>query len=99
MVQIKWTLKSKQDLKDIYDYIAFDSKYYAKKTVLILRQKTEILKTHIDIGKIVPDFGNENVRELLEGNYRIIYKTISDTKVEIITVFHSKRDLSKFILL
>jgi hypothetical protein len=29
-----------------------------KKTVLILRQKTEILKTHIDIGKIVPDFGN-----------------------------------------
>lgn len=99
MVQVKWTEKSKQDLKDIYDYIAFDSKYYAKKTVIKLRQRPEILKTHKEIGKIVPEYDNEKLRELIEGNYRIIYLILEENKVEILTVFHSKRDLMKYVLM
>ncbi len=39
MVAIKWTQKSKSDLKNIYDYIAFDSKFYAKKQYLSLNRK------------------------------------------------------------
>lgn len=98
MVQIKWTEKSKRDLKNIYEYIAFDSKYYAKLTVLKLRKRTEILKTHKEIGKIVPEYDNKMIRELIEGNYRIIYKIMSLHNLEILTVFHSKRDLSQYIL-
>jgi toxin ParE1/3/4 len=90
--------KIKARLKDIYEYIAFDSKYYAKRTVLKLRQKPEILKSHPQIGKIVLEFHNEKIRELTEGNYRIIYKIITETKIDILNVFHSKRDLSQYVL-
>ncbi len=94
MVQITWTENSKRDLKEIYTYIAFDSKYYAKETIIKLRQRTYILKSQISIGRIVPEFDNKLIRELIEGNYRIIYKIISSNKIDIISVFHSKRDLS-----
>ncbi|MCE2963967.1 MAG: type II toxin-antitoxin system RelE/ParE family toxin [Chitinophagales bacterium] len=70
MIQITWTENSKRDLKEIYTYIAFDSKYYAKETIIKLRQRTNILKLQISIGRIVPEFDNKLVRELIEGNYR-----------------------------
>ena len=38
---------------------------------------------------------NENFREIIEGNYRIIYKVISSERIDIITVHHSARDLTK----
>ena len=94
MVQITWTENSKRDLKEIYTFIAFDSKHYAKETIIKLRQRTNILKSQISIGRIVPEFDNKLIRELIEGNYRIIYKIISPNKIDVISVFHSKRDLS-----
>jgi plasmid stabilization system protein ParE len=45
MVQIDWTLLAKADLKNIFDYIAFDSKCYAKKIILEIKNETCILKS------------------------------------------------------
>jgi mRNA-degrading endonuclease RelE of RelBE toxin-antitoxin system len=39
--------------------------------------------------------GNPAVRELVEGNYRIIYKIIDKEKIDILTVHHSARDLNR----
>ncbi|NCT16644.1 MAG: hypothetical protein COZ75_03635 [Flavobacteriaceae bacterium CG_4_8_14_3_um_filter_34_10] len=44
MVQIKWLKSAKQDLKEIYDYIALDSKRDAQLQVERIQQKTELLK-------------------------------------------------------
>lgn len=65
MVQIRFLLVAKNDLKDIYDYIALDSKKYAKYQVEKIKNKTEILKSQIEIGKIVEEIGNPNIRELI----------------------------------
>jgi addiction module RelE/StbE family toxin len=95
MVRIKWTLQAKDDLKNIADYISKDSAVYARRLVIKIRKRTEILKTQIRIGKIVPEIEDPDIRELIEGNYRIIYKIISKNRIDILSVHHSARDLTK----
>lgn len=43
MVRINLTFQAKNDLKDIADYISKDSKHYAKRQVLKIRKRTNIL--------------------------------------------------------
>ena len=95
MVQINWTFQSKDDLKSIADYISRDSKLYAKLQVVRIRNRTRILKSQIRLGKIVPEIDNKNIRELIEGRYRIIYKIVSKNRIDILTVHHSSRDLKR----
>ena len=95
MVQINWTFQAKDDLKNIADYIAKDSVIYAKRQVFKIRNRTKILKKQIRIGRIVPEIVNPDIRELIEGNYRIIYKIVSKNRIDILTVHHSARDLTK----
>ena len=95
MVRINWTFQAREDLKAIAEYISKDSKRYAKLQVIRLKNRTKILKTHIHLGKIVPEFSRENIRELIEGNYRIIYKIVSNNQIDILTIHHSYKDLTK----
>ena len=95
MVRINWTFQARTDLKDIANFISKDSKRYAKLQVTRIVQRTKILKSQIYAGKIVPEIERPNIRELIEGNYRIIYKVINENQTDILTVHHSARDLSK----
>ena len=95
MVQINWTLQANDDLKGIAEYISRDSKRYAKLQVIRIRSRVRILKHQIYIGKIVQEIDSQYIRELIEGNYRIIYKIISKKRVDILTIHHSARDLPR----
>lgn len=95
MVQIKWSRLAVDDLKDIYDYISKDSIKYAKIQVIRIKIRTKILKTLPFSGKMVAEYNDERFRELIEGNYRIIYKIVGDSIVDILTIHHSARDLSR----
>ena len=55
MVQINWTTQAKEDLKSIADYIAIDSVKYAKLQIIRLKSRTQILKSHLGAGRIVPE--------------------------------------------
>jgi len=68
---------------------------YAKLQVVKIRTRTQILKSHIQSGKIVTEINDKNSRELIEGNYRIIYKIVSENQIDILTVHHSARDLTR----
>jgi plasmid stabilization system protein ParE len=94
MVQIKWTQLASEDLKGIYEFIARDSLKYAKIEVIKLKARTHILRTIPSAGREVPELKNKIYRELIEGNYRIIYKTIDSINIDILTIHHSARDLS-----
>ena len=98
MVQINWTHQAKDDLKSIAEYIKLDSVRYAKLQVIKIKSKTHILKSHPNAGRTVPEIDNEKIRELIEGNYRIIYKVISNSQVDILTIHHSARDLTKRVI-
>ena len=93
MVRINWTIQARDDLKNISDYIAQDSVKYAKLQVVRIKTRTKVLYDHIRIGKVVPEFNDPIIRELIEGNYRIIYKITSETRVDILTIHHVARKL------
>jgi toxin ParE1/3/4 len=95
MVRINWTFQAKDDLKAIAEYISKDSKRYAKLQVVRLKNRTRILKTQVHSGKIVNEINKENIRELIEENYRIIYKIVKNNRIDILTIHHSARDLKK----
>ena len=94
MVKIVWTERSLTDLEDIAEYIAKDSEKYASLTIEKILNQTLILEKQPQIGRIVPELNNRRFRELIIGNYRVIYEHTKLT-VNILTVHHSKRDLKK----
>lgn len=93
MVKIVWTDLSVLELKDIFNYISIDSKRYAKNQIERIKLKTLILKTMPEIGRIVPELENSEIRELIEGNFRIVYRIKTRDYIEILTVHHTSRDL------
>ena len=88
---VKWSLPAKRDLKQIHDYIAMESRYYAKKVAQTIVEKTEDLISFPERGRIVPEIGDASVREIFVYSYRLIYE-ISPSGIEILGVIHGKRD-------
>ncbi len=67
---VEWSGPAKRDLKQIYDYIAHDSKYYAKKVVRNIVDKTETLEPFPNAGRMVPEINAPNVREKRKIEFR-----------------------------
>jgi addiction module RelE/StbE family toxin len=90
MAKITWSALAIEDLKNIYDYILIDSKIYADRIVEKIINRVDQLSLFPKSGRIVPEFENESIRELIEGNYRIIYK-LTAHQIFIIRIHHSAR--------
>jgi toxin ParE1/3/4 len=60
------------------EYISKDSKRYADRHIDKLISRVEQLHNNPNSGRVVPEFNIETTRELIEGNYRIIYKVNPD---------------------
>ena len=88
-----WTKPARADLKHIHDFIADDSKHYAKKVAQEIREKTDILNTHPNIGKMVSEVGKPEIQELYIYSYRIMYEVKND-QCYVLTVIHQRRDFS-----
>jgi plasmid stabilization system protein ParE len=95
MVQIKWLKQAIADLNDIYEYISHDSVKYAERQVERIWDRTAILKDNVHAGKQVEELNREDICELIEGRYRIIYQIVSEELIHILMIHHSARDLSK----
>ena len=91
MAQVNWTDSAIEDLNDIGEYIAKDSQRYAQITVQNLFNSTDVLEQQARIGKMVLAIENKNIRELIRGNYRIVYFIVNDNLIDILTVHHSSR--------
>ena len=91
--KIYWTLQAKADLRGIRSYIARDAPATASAYVQQLRQSVERLREFPFSGQVVPELGRQEIREILHGNYRLIYRTGAG-RIDILTVFHSAQILS-----
>jgi len=98
MVRLKWTKQAINDLKGISNYISKDSQRYANKFVQRIYMKVEILIYQPDSGRMVDELGRKDVRQLLEGNYRIIYRKVNGTHIEILTIHHSAQRLKPLFI-
>ena len=72
MVKVVWSDFAIHELDDIGEYIAKDSQRYAKVVIQNLFESTDLLESHPKVGRIVPEFNNNNIRELIRGSYRIV---------------------------
>ena len=95
MVKIVWTELSTIDLKEIFDYIADDSIRYATITTNKIYNRVQPIADNPYIGRMVPEFDEKKIREIIEGNYRIIYRIKSDVQVDILRVYHVARLLKR----
>lgn len=98
MAQVNWTDQAINDLINIADFIAKDSVKYAKITIDRIRTSAKQLKTLPYSGRKIPEVNIDSVRELIFGNYRIIYFVASSNKVDILTVHHSAKRLDVELL-
>jgi toxin ParE1/3/4 len=90
-VNVRWLIEALRDIQSIRDYIAQDHPHTAREFVVELFDSvTSQLQEFPRLGRIVPEKGDPAFREVIHGNYRIMYR-IADDIVEVQTVLHSKR--------
>jgi len=91
MVEINWTDSALQDLNDIGDYIAKDSLRYAEITVGRLFESVDILESHPFSGVMTPEFENKSIRQIVRGDFRIVYHILNESRIDILTVHNCAR--------
>jgi addiction module RelE/StbE family toxin len=93
MVEIKWTNNAFEELDDIANYISKDSPKYAQILVKQIYEMISHLQQFPKFGRMVPEYNDPNLREILYKNYRIIY-LVKNKHLEIISVIHGSRRLN-----
>lgn len=88
---IVWSIPARDDLKNIHDYIARDSKRYAARVTQDIYDKTKTLTEFPHLGRSIPEIGEENVREISMYSYRIMYEIMPDI-IYIHGVIHMRRN-------
>jgi toxin ParE1/3/4 len=91
--KVVWTETAWRDLEHTADYIAEDSPGYAAAFVRRIRDCARSLDDLALRGRIVPELGQPDVRELLIGSYRLIYE-VHEKTLYILGLIHSARDLA-----
>jgi toxin ParE1/3/4 len=91
---VAWADSAWRDLENAADYISQDSPQYAAALVREMRDASRALADFSGRGRIVPELNDPEIRELILGNYRLIYRTAADT-VTILAVIHGARSLEK----
>jgi addiction module RelE/StbE family toxin len=90
MAKIIWSELALEDLKHIHDYNSKDSLIYANRVIEKIILRIEQLEKFPRSGRVVPELNNISIRELIQHNYRIIYKVASQ-KVYIVSIHHSAK--------
>lgn len=84
--------RAKTDLAEYLRLIAYEKPLAARKWLAEIQQAIAALPEFPRMGRIVPEYGDENIRELIKGNYRIVYTIAAAVGVvAILTIHHSKK--------
>ena len=92
MAELKWRPQALKDLEAIEAYYEEVAPGYAALFVASIFEKAQRLERLPRMGRMVPEIGDEVIRELIHRGYRIMY--VVDEKgeeVEVLTVLHSSR--------
>ena len=92
-MKVHWTNTAIKHLLTIYEYIAQDSPVYAQRMVDRLTRRSEQVAAFPLSGRMVPEYEAEDVREVIEKPYRLIYQ-IKPDQVDVLAVLHSAQLLS-----
>lgn len=85
-----------EDLAEAAEFISRDSPFYASALVREARAAARSLRDFAERGRLVPEYGDRTIRELLVNSYRLIYRHTTD-KVFILAFVHGARDLGTLL--
>jgi plasmid stabilization system protein ParE len=83
MAEVRWTSQALDDIENIAEFIANDSPRYARYAgiqVSVFFDSVLCLQEFPKTGRIVPEAGDKNIRELIVGFNKIVIPTIHHTK-------------------
>ncbi len=89
-IAIVWTDRARRDLVDIADYIAMDKPGAAQNWVRELIATVDDAAMMPLAGRVVPEIGRREIREVLRRNYRVVYRVDEDAII-VLTVFDGRR--------
>lgn len=96
-MKLSWSQRALDDLLDIGRFIARNDPRAARRWVERLRQRAQEAARNPRLGRIVPEYSQEDLREVILGAYRIVYRVQEDT-IEVLTVFEGHRLLPEDVL-
>jgi len=89
-MKVHWTQNAIDHLVNIYEYIAINSPMYAKGMMDKITRRSEQIADHPCPGRKVPQYDAEDIREIIEAPYRIIYR-IRPERIDVIAIVHCAR--------
>jgi toxin ParE1/3/4 len=92
-VKVFWSDNAAEHLDAIFHYIATNSAVYALKTIDEITRRSEQIATHPLSGRVVPEYNQTQIREVLYRDYRIIYY-IKPDQIEVLAVIRSRMRLA-----
>ena len=90
MTSVRWTDQAVDDLRSIREFIERDSPRYGRLVAERIFESTARLEVFPRSGRVVPEVGRDDVREIIVGDYRVVYRIEADACV-LFTVFRSSR--------
>jgi addiction module RelE/StbE family toxin len=90
-IKITITESAFTDLEETERYIGQSSARIGRSFVNKVFKKIELLYDHPKIGRKVPEFDNDRIRELIQGKYRIVYRILNDEVIQILRIVHGSR--------
>lgn len=89
-LRVEWSPEATEDLESIAEYIGKDSVYYARAVVTEILAVARTVGEFPFIGRIMPELGDENIRERFVYSYRLVYR-IDAEEILVVAVIHGKR--------
>jgi len=95
MVKVNWTRQAIENIYEISEYFNHQPKQFAEQLTNKIFEKAKNLEQFPQMGRVVPEIGRSDIRELIFKNYRIIYHLITNTQINILAVHNSFRPLTE----
>ena len=90
MTEVRWTDQAVGDLQAIRVFIERDSPKYGRLVAERLFTSTERLETFPLSGRVVPELERDDIREIIVGEYRLVYRVLPEVVI-LLTIFRSSR--------
>jgi toxin ParE1/3/4 len=91
-MKVHWTDTAEGHLDAIYAYIAQESPEYARRMVDRLTRRSQQIAEFPFSGHRVPEYDVDQIREVIEGSFRIIYHIKAD-QIDVLAVIHGAMDV------
>lgn len=95
MGQVKWTRRAERELIALHDYFHPLSSAYATQVTTAIVRRARLLENFPRLGRVIPEFDDELLREVIVDRYRLIY-SVDGMDCIILALIDARRDLASW---